>query len=156
QFLNVRPTTIEVNPYLADLIEAKLATYKVDELIEDYARVLETFSDVEDNCFPGAPDTFVEPGRAGRYIFNLAVAGRLAGLRQAILALENPVHARLFRVLLSSIAVDLSNVVVSGKGRRYRRGWEDRQATASQALRLFDDAFARAVYDIRRYCNRAC
>src|SRR5690554_5602398 len=27
QFLGVSPTTIEVNPFLADLIEAKLATY---------------------------------------------------------------------------------------------------------------------------------
>lgn len=156
QFLNVRPTTIEVNPYLADLIEAKLATYQVDELIEDYARVLETFSDIETDCFPGAADTFVEPGRAGRYIFSLNVAGRLAGLRQAILALENPAHLRLLRVLLSSIAVDVSNVVISGKGRRYRRGWENRRITPANVLALFDDAFVRAVYDIRRYANRSC
>ncbi|MEJ2815015.1 hypothetical protein [Caulobacter sp. CCG-8] len=156
QFLGVQPTTIEVNPYLADLIEAKLASYEVEALVEDYARVLETFTDVAADCFPGAPNTFVEPGRSDRYIFNAGVAGRLAGLRNAILALENPTHARLFRVLLSSIAVDVSNVVVSGKGRRYRRGWEARQSTAAQVLGLFDDAFVRAIYDIRRYRNRAC
>lgn len=156
QFLGVRPTTIEVNPYLADLIEAKLETYTVDDLIEDYSQVLENFSDVEGVCFPGAPDTFVEPGRDKRFVFSAAVAARLAGVRQAIDALENPTHARLLRVLLSSIAVDVSNVVVSGKGRRYRRGWEGRQATPSQVLALFDDAFVRAVYDIRRYRNRAC
>jgi hypothetical protein len=156
QFLNVRPTTIEVNPYLADLIEAKLATYQVDELIEDYARVLETFADEKTDCFPGAADTFVEPGREGRYIFTRAVAGRLAGLRGAILALDNTAHLRLFRVLLSSIAVDVSNVVISGKGRRYRRGWQKRTITPVDVLALFDDAFVRAVYDIRRYANRSC
>lgn len=156
QFLNVRPTTIEVNPYLADLIEAKLATYEVAELIEDYAHVIDSFSDVESDCFPGAADTFVAPGRGGRYIFSLAVAGRLAGLREAILKLENLAHRRLLRVLLSSIAVDVSNVVISGKGRRYRRGWEGRSVTPSQVLALFDDAFVRAVYDIRRYANRGC
>lgn len=156
QFLNVHPTTIEVNPYLADLIEAKLATYDVAPLLEDYAKVLETFSDVEGDHFPGAPATFVEPGKGGRYIFNAAVAARLAGLREAILRLDTASHVRLLRVLLSSIAVDLSNVVVSGKGRRYRRGWESRQASAAQVLAAFDDAFVRAIYDIRRYRNRAC
>jgi DNA modification methylase len=30
QFLGVDPTTIEVNPYLADLIDAKLDTYDTD------------------------------------------------------------------------------------------------------------------------------
>lgn len=156
QFLNVRPTTVEVNPYLADLIEAKLASYEVDKLIEDYARVLETYSDFTDDCFPGAANTFVAPGRNGRYIFSLSVAGRLAGLRHAILGLANPAHRRLFRVLLSSISIDVSNVVVSGKGRRYRRGWENRNVTPDQVLGLFDDAFIRAVYDIRRYKNRGC
>ncbi|SHL59637.1 hypothetical protein SAMN05518668_1023 [Sphingobium sp. YR657] len=156
QFLDVRPTTIEVNPYLADLIEAKLTTYQVDELIEDYAKVLDNFSDVESDWFPGAADTFVEPGRAGRYIFSAKVAGRLAGLQRAILSLENVSHCRLFRVLLSSIAVDVSNVVISGKGRRYRRGWENRKISPANVLAMFDDAFVRAIYDIRRYANRSC
>ena len=156
QFLNVRPTTIEVNPYLADLIEAKLASYEIESLIDDYATVLDTLTDVEMDWFPGAPETFVEPGRSDRYIFNTEVAGRLAGLRHAILALQNETHARLLRVLLSSISVDVSNVVVSGKGRRYRKGWEGRKATARQVMDLFDDAFIRAVYDLRRFQNRAC
>jgi hypothetical protein len=156
QFLNVRPTTIEVNPYLADLIEAKLARYDIDGLIDDYATVRERLTDVQEDWFPGAPNTFVEPGRSGRYIFNTEVACRLAGLRHAILNLEDATNGRLLRVLLSSIAVDVSNVVVSGKGRRYRRGWEARQATASQVTGLFDEAFIRAVYDLRRYQNRAC
>jgi len=156
QFLGVRPTTIEVNPYLADLIEAKLDSYDAEVLLEDYAHILKTFTDVATDCFPGAPDTFVEPGRAGRYIFNASVAGRLAGLRNAILTLNIPAHKRLFRVLLASIAVDVSNVVISGKGRRYRRAWEERQANAGQVLHLFDSAFVRAIHDIRRYRNRGC
>ncbi len=35
QFLGVHPITIEVNPFLADLIEAKLAIYKADTLASD-------------------------------------------------------------------------------------------------------------------------
>jgi hypothetical protein len=45
---------------------------------------------------------------------------------------------------------------VSGKGRRYRRGWETKQASQRDVLKAFDSAFVRAIYDIRRYRNRAC
>src|SRR5215208_1796907 len=36
QFLNVLPTTIEVNPFLADLIEAKLAPYGLIEVMQTW------------------------------------------------------------------------------------------------------------------------
>jgi len=156
QFLGAHPTTVEVNPYLADLIEAKLARYDVEALLSDYELVLKIAEDVETDRFPGAPDTFVEPGRGDRYIFTAAVAARIAGLRVAILALKDQANRRLLRVLLSSIAIEVSNVVVSGKGRRYRRNWAEKQATPQQVMDLFDDAFVRAVYDIGRFQNRAC
>lgn len=156
QFLGVQPTTIEVNPYLADLIEAKLATYDVEELISDYTHLVSAVVDASENYFPGAPDTFVSPGRDGRFIFGRESAGRLAGIRKAIDHVANKMHARLFRVLLCSIAVDLSNVVVSGKGRRYRKGWQNRYVTALDVSSSFDGAFSQAIYDIRRFRNRAC
>lgn len=156
QFLGVHPTTIEVNPYLADLIEAKLSSYDVDALLDDYFQVIRDVRDVESEHFPGAPETFVEPGKAGRYLFNRQVAARLAGLRNAIFLLEDERHRRLLRVLLCSISVELSNVVVSGKGRRYRQGWEKRPHAADEVLKLFHAAFARAAYDIRRYRSRGC
>jgi hypothetical protein len=156
QFLGAFPTTVEVNPYLADLIEAKLARYNVQALLSDYELVLETAKDVETDHFPGSPNTFVEPGRRDRYIFSAAVAARIAALRVAILALKDQDNRRLLRVLLSSMAIEVSNVVVSGKGRRYRRNWAERQATPRQVMDLFDDAFVRAVYDIGRFHNRAC
>ena len=40
QFLGVEPTTIEVNPYLADLIEAKLTTYDPERLVSDLGETL--------------------------------------------------------------------------------------------------------------------
>lgn len=156
QFLGVNPTTIEVNPYLADLIEAKLATYDVAALLVDFDFVVESCVDVETGHFPGAPDTFVEPGRSDRYIFSAAVAARIAGLRDAILSLTNAAHRRLLRVLLSSIAVDLSNVVVSGKGRRYRRNWALKQSSPNDVMAELNAAFNKAVWDIQRYKNRSC
>jgi hypothetical protein len=155
QFLGAAPTTIEVNPYLADLIEAKLASYDAAALLDDYASLLrEVDDDDSDDIFPGAPATFVAPGKDGRYIFSEAVARRLAGLRNAILAVKELSHRRLFRVLLAPISLQVSNVVVSGKGRRYRKNWADRESSASDVLFAFDAAFVQAVYDIQRFRNR--
>lgn len=155
QFLGAAPTTIEVNPYLADLIEAKLTTYDATRLLDDYSALLKAIKDDEsDDIFPGAPETFVAPGKNYRYIFSEAVARRIAGLRNAILAVQEPAHRRLFRVLLAPISLQVSNVVVSGKGRRYRKNWVDRQASAADVIPAFDAAFVQAVYDIQRFRNR--
>ena len=69
QFLGVHPNTIEVNPYLADLIRAKLTSYDADELAKDLGHVvgcakLERKS--RRKPFPGLPPTFVEPGLNGQ------------------------------------------------------------------------------------------
>src|SRR5690242_5281796 len=44
QFLGVDPTTIEVNPFLADLIEAKLSRYSSEGLVSDLSRIIDVLS----------------------------------------------------------------------------------------------------------------
>lgn len=154
QFLGVKPTTIEVNPYLADLIEAKLETYDLDRVIRDLKKVTEAPVLKTRTPFPGAPATFVEPGINGRYIFSKTIANRLASLRDRILSLRNAQSKRLFRVLLGGIAVPVSNIVVSGKGRRYRQNWTDRSVDPKLVYDLFSASAIRAVYEIRRYQER--
>ncbi len=157
QFLGVTPFTIEVNPYLADLIEAKLASYNADTLRTDFAAVLEGFTlYCGDNPFPGAPATFVEPGVKGRYVFTRTVASTLAGLRSAIDQVKNPINRRLLRVVLASITVPVSNVVISGKGRRYRRGWAERSINSEAVIATFRKGCEQAINDILRYRNRLC
>jgi len=155
QFLGVHPTTIEVNPYLADLIEAKLATYDIAALVEAFRSVMSGDGPDVEVPFPGAPLTFVEPGVAGRYIFSQCVASRLATLRERIGRVADPASRRLMRVLLGSIALDVSHVVVSGKGRRYRRRWAERPVDQVLVKALFGEAVVRAIYDIQRYRHRA-
>jgi len=121
QFLGVRPATIEVNPFLADLIEAKLQKYELTELIQDLARVhqsVQNFKGPTRQFLQGAPRTFVEPGVDGRWIFDRPVARRLLIYRQAIERLDDRSHRILFRILLASIAVGVSNVIISGKALR--------------------------------------
>ncbi len=159
QFLGVRPTMIEVNPYLADLIEAKLVKYDINEVQESYVRLINDVSKGEradTPYFPGAPTTFVEPGVGGRYLFSKRTATRIAIYRQCIARLANPDIRRLFTVVLGSIVVAVSNVVISGKGRRYRRSWESRDVNTDRVDSTFRQAAEEAIYDLHRYSARMC
>ena len=162
QFVGIRPTTIEVNPFLADLIESKLVEYRTSEVIAARAQLAERIASAMPRArrtsspFPGAPDTFVEPGRDGRWIFDASVARRIACYRAAIDGTRNPALRRLFRVLLAGVLIPVSNVTISGKGRRYRRESARQQSTPHTVDRLFEEAFQRALYDICRYRKRSC
>lgn len=159
QFLGVRPTTIEVNPYLADLIEAKISPIDVDAAAIAFGRVVEQVGRSEEMTVPkfrGAPKTFVEPGVDGRFIFWRDVARRLVAYRDAINLERDAAIQRLFKVILASATVPASNIIVSGKGRRYRRGWESRRPSPEVIDSWFRDGVLRALYDLRRFSDRRC
>jgi hypothetical protein len=158
QFLGIKPSTIELNPFLADLIEAKLSRYEADELERTFGEVIcratELSDDVKDDPFPNSPKTFVEPGEHAKFIFSRPIAVRIAGYRKAIDELESSRARRFFRVMLASIVVGVSNVIVSGKGRRYRQRWQGRQSDPSTVDISFNNACLRAIYQVRRHSNR--
>lgn len=157
QFLKIHPVTIEVNPFLADLIEAKLVSYDTDALARDLGAIVRGSKlRADDAVFGRLPLTFVEPGVSGRWIFDRSIASRIAALLRAIEALTSEQHRRFFRVLLGGILVDVSNVVVSGKGRRYRRGWQGRNLHPRTVDELFCDAAQRAIGEVHRFGRRAC
>ena len=157
QFLGVHPIAVEVSPYLADLIEAKLTSYQPDALMHDLAEVARAShhakSDVEQHFF-AAPRTFVEPGVGRRWIFDRPVAERVVALLETIEELTNRDHRRLFRVLLGGTLMEVSNVVVNGKGRRYRRGWPSRDRPVASVDELFVRSVNRAIEDVRRFSAR--
>ncbi|MHB8268618.1 DNA methyltransferase [Bradyrhizobium sp.] len=158
QFLGVRPTTIEVNPFLADLIEAKLARYDVRSLAHDFGKLVRAANRRRLNpakFFASAPCTFVEPGVEGRWIFSCEVAARVAAYVAALPSIEDSVNQRLFRVLLGGILVGLSNVVISGKGRRYRRRWQERSVSAADVDEALCQSVETAVGDILRHAQRS-
>jgi hypothetical protein len=80
----------------------------------------------------------------------------VSALLDAIGRLTDPDHARLFRVLLGGILIDVSNVVVSGKGRRYRRRWASRKTDPRVVEQRFSEAALRVIAEIHRYSRRAC
>ena len=140
RLLGISSTTIEVNPFLADVIKAKVQTYEVEALARSLLTVRRRARQVRidaGDAFADLPATFIEPGHQGRWLFSIAVAERVAAIMAAIDALDEPTHRRLFRVLLGGLLVETSNAVVSGKGRRYRRGWQQReQSRAPGSLRM--------------------
>lgn len=158
QFLGIRPTTIEVNPFLADLIEAKLSSYDVSRLRRDYLEVLRVSKELRPSAtklLQEAPVTLVEPGLDGRWVFSKGVARRIFALREAIGQIESHSNRTLLTVVLGSILVGLSNVVVNGKGRKYRNGWEERQKKPADVEAAFRDSFFEAYSDICHYGERA-
>jgi hypothetical protein len=105
--------------------------------------------------FANVPDTFIEPGVAGKWIFDKPVASRIAAYRAGLRKVSDPTLRRLLRVLLGGVLVSVSNVTVSGKGRRYRGSWEKRRSRAIDLDEAFCTAVEHAVGDIVRHANRA-
>jgi DNA modification methylase len=157
QFLGIDSETVEINPFLADVIRAKLAHYDIDLLVQSlaYVRHKTRTGSVEPSLHFGyLPPTFLPPGRNGRWIYDEPIAERLATLLAAIKSIRQPEVARLFRVIVGGILADVSNVVISGKGRRYRRGLPLEGRDPSEVDQLFADRASRAIRDIARFNRR--
>lgn len=159
QFLGVYPSTVEVNPFLADLIEAKLCRYEIDKVVRNLTQVVAQARGKRhdpEEYLANAPSTFVEPGVNGRYLFSEDVAARFCAYRNAIDRVEDDPSRRLLRVLLGACAVPASNVLVSGKGRRYRRRWKSTQIRPGSIDDMFEQGVLGALFDLRRFESRRC
>ena len=142
-------TSIEVNPFLADLIRAKVTPISAESFAESCDRLIQRTRVVNGDygVIENAPATLVEPGVDGRYIYSSGSYGALRALNRAIGQLEVD-EARLARVLLGGILIDCSNVIINGKGRRYRRNWQARSFTKTDVFERFEAAVVRAVEDL--------
>jgi len=158
QMLGVASETIEINPFLADVIRAKVGSYDADRLVADLAaiRVASRTSAPKSTEMLGAlPPTFIYPGVRDRWIFSTGIALRLTAVLAAIRdRSSSPENRRLFEVLLGGMLVDVSNVVVSGKGRRYRKNWQSCERDPA----IVDQVFARraeiAIREVHRFADR--
>lgn len=157
QFLGIDPITVEVNPFLADLIEAKLCSYDIARLAKDAGRLAEKVTNTKvdpQRALTGGPKTLVEPGENDRWVFDREVAEKIISIRQAIEEVKDDPNRRLFKILLGGNLIALSNVRISGKGRRYRNGWRERRVPPEFVLTRFVDALSIAVHNITLHRNR--
>lgn len=157
QFLGLHPVLIEVNPFIADLAEAKLSDYVLDELVDDFVGVRSRVrSGISPAVLgPDAPSTLCESSETERWVFPRDVLHTVLQYRAAIEQVASIKNRRLLRVLLGSILVPVSNVTVNGKGRKYRGNWQEQQRTVRQVHESFHRSFLDAVSDVTRYGRRA-
>lgn len=158
QMLGIDSDTIEVNPFLADVIAAKLQTYDIDALIRDLMSVRRTArlqpSIGPDEYFAHTPKSFIERPDSERWIFATSTASRIASILTAIDMLDSQPHRRLFRVIVGGLLAEVSNVIVSGKGRRYRRNWQQAPDEPGRVDALFSCRAEQAIRDIQRFAHR--
>lgn len=146
--LGIPSTTIEVNPFLADLIESKVTPVPAASIATTAHRVVEAARNVCPPISQYFPPTFTEPGVRGRYIFSNQAFTQILALRHAIGEVADRNVQRLLKVLLGTILVPCSNVTINGKGRRYRRGWEKKTSiTHNDIIDHFLGAVNVAVQD---------
>lgn len=156
QLLSIDATTVEVNPFLADVIKAKLSPLTSDKLLSACADFLANLADAPADLSRLAhlPATFIEGKGKERYIFPADVAGRIAQYLTCIDAIGDVDVRRLFRVLLGAVLIDCSNVYVNGKGRRYRGAWKTNQPTPDKLDDCFCHQFNTSFEDVLRFERR--
>jgi len=157
QMLGLNPTTIEVNPFIGDLIQSKLQAYDLDLLINDWmlvVRTIDSFTPNIDELYSSGPSTLFRRIGTERWLYETEVIYRISQFRAAIDSLSNEKNKCLLKVLLGSVLIPLSNVVISGKGRRYRKNWQSRVVTCKDVDRLLELKVNDAIFDISKYSGR--
>lgn len=152
RMLGISSDVVEVNPFLADLIEAKLTPLPAAKFCATYDRLLSDLKIKPSDGLPitGMPPTMAEPGVKNRFVFAADVYAMIRAIVRKSADLPAD-EARLLRVLLGSVLVPNSNVTINGKGRRYRRGWETRRRSAADLIASLDDAVDMAAADLTSY-----
>jgi DNA methylase len=149
RMLGVDSVSVEVNPFLADLVTAKTAPVAPADFSGNYNKLIGNLAiAAADKILPsGMPRTFAPPGVEGRYVFSTDVFRTARAIVRRSQAME-PRQARLLRVLLGSVLVENSNVTINGKGRRYRGNWERRRRDGNDLIESLDLAVDNAVQDL--------
>lgn len=156
QLLSIDATTVEVNPFLADVIKAKVSPLTAERLRSAAADFQARLSSTRSNVprLSHLPETFIESADKERWIFPLPVARQLSKYLTCIDSIEDVDVQRFFRVVLGAVLVDCSNVYVNGKGRRYRGAWQENQPTPAKLNELFGIQFNTSFEDVLRFEGR--
>lgn len=159
QMLQTPSVSVEVNPFLCDLARAKVCNYNLHELELAFIKFLEATAEhqygVSTNIFDCMPKTFLEPGHQDRWIFSHELARVIQSAVDA--AKAEPVRdiSRFLKVVVGSCLVPTSNVVINGKGRRYRKNWLYAQKSSIEFFELLQSNGRKALMDISRFQDKA-
>lgn len=152
RMLGIASASVEVNPFLADLIEAKLNPVAPAAFCAAYERLITSLKILKIDKAPivGMPATLTEPGLKDRYVFSYDIYKTVRAIVRSSTSLQVD-QARLLRVLLGSVLVPNSNVVINGKGRRYRKAWQSKEKSSSDLINSLDAAVDVAAADLTMF-----
>jgi hypothetical protein len=156
QLLGINATTIEVNPFLADVIRAKTSNVTANILIEaakSFRRSL-SHTKADLSVLDQLPPTFVESQEKNRWIFSESFSLRLSQYLKCIQRIPELDVQRYFKVALGSVLVECSNVYINGKGRRYRGRWQEMQSGAELLDTRFHEQLNIVFEDVHRFSER--
>ncbi|MDI1271958.1 SAM-dependent methyltransferase [Polaromonas sp.] len=156
QLLSIDATTVEVNPFLADVIKAKVSQLSAEKLRHAAVGFQASLSGTRSNILrlSHLPPTFIEGPDKPRWIFPLTVARQLSRYLTCIDQIVDAGIQRFFKVVLGAVLVECSNIYVNGKGRRYRRAWQENQPTPEKLDALFALQFNTSFEDVLRFEGR--
>lgn len=156
QLLGIPVTTVEVNPFLADVIRAKTTNIDAETLIKAAQSFKKSLTKTKPDLdvLAHLPSSFIESPEKDRWIFSLSVGMRLSQYLKCLRQIADPNVQRFFRIALGAVLVDCSNVYVNGKGRRYRRKWQETQVDGDFIDFRFQQQFHILFEDVRRFSGR--
>lgn len=157
QLLAINATTIEVNPFMVDVIRSKVSHLSAEVLRSHSVDFQSLLTQTPSNLayLEYLPPTFIEAEEKQRWIFPLQVASRLSQYLTCIATIKNADIQRFFKVILGAVLIDCSNVYINGKGRRYRGAWQANQPTSGKLDELFRTQFNIAFADVLRFEGRS-
>lgn len=156
QLLDINATTIEINPFTADLILAKATPLSLDIIKKVSIEFFEKLEHASINklLLSHLPPTFIEDDKKERWIFPKDVAFRISQYLGVINSYSNLDIRRLLKITLGAVLIPASNVYINGKGRRYRKNWKSNQPTIQILDSLFRKQFDIVIEDSLRFQHR--
>jgi hypothetical protein len=126
----------EVNPFLRFLSATKLSRVSSLTFRRASRRILRETEKSSPSALEGY-STFTKGNRWGRWLFPKPVLRSFEAGRRLV-AMTDGEHRDLLHLALIGAAMDCCNATRDGKCLRYKKGWEDCEATASQFRERFE------------------
>jgi len=136
----------EVNPFLRFLSESKLRQANPLTFRKESSRVLLETAKPRSSLLEGY-STFTEGNRWNRWLFPKIVLRSFEAGRRLIIETDVE-HRDLLQLALIGAVMDCCNATRDGKCLRYKKGWEDSEATASQFRERFEIRSEAIAYDL--------
>jgi DNA modification methylase len=133
QFKNINCTSYEVSPFMHLLSSVKLyRNYEIDiikKIIEDFkSNLLNSPNLIRQYEKIPFGRTVVKTDKLKKWNFNDDVLDGILDIKYAINKIEEQPYNDLFKIVLASILLEVSNVFRNGKCLSYKKNWESKQS----------------------------